>query len=130
MKVATIETVYDEESHSVTFETDRLGTFVVMRGTLNEPETPVIPIDPIIPDEPNDVANAAVNGGQPIVYVAGSRIVIEGLGVGQSYTIYDLSGQILKAGVADGSTIYFLPNASSNYVVRYGRIAQIIHFEK
>ena len=102
----------------------------MMRGTLNEPETPVIPIDPIIPDEPNDVANAEVNGGQPIVYVAGSRIVIEGLGVGQSYAIYDLSGQILKAGVADGSAIYFLPNASSNYVVRYGRIAQIIHFEK
>ena len=99
-----------------------------MRGTLNEPVVP--PVDPIIPDEPNDVANAAVNGGQPIVYVAGSRIVIEGLGVGQSYAIYDLSGQILKAGVADGSTIYFLPNASSNYVVRYGHSVQIIHFKK
>lgn len=129
-EVTTIETEYDAASHSVTFETDRLGIFVVVQGT-PVPDAPIYtPEEPMLPDRPIDVANAEVKSGQPVVYVAEGRIVIEGLRAGKSYAIYDLSGRILKNGVADGLPLYFLPSATGNYVIRYDEVGQVIHFEK
>lgn len=110
-KVTKIIPDYNPEDNSLTFETDKLGIFVVMNSN-------------------SSTANEVCVDDSIRLYTANGNIVIKGMEPGQSYQIYDISGRMLKNGIADNNTIYFRPQAEGNYVVRCGGKAQIIHFEK
>ena len=110
-KVTKIIPDYNPEDNSLTFETDKLGIFVVMNSN-------------------SSTANEVCVDDTIRLYTANGNIVIKGLEPGQSYQVYDISGRMLKNGIADSNTIYFRPQAEGNYVVRCGGNAQIIHFEK
>ena len=110
-KITKIVPNYNPEDNSLTFETDKLGIFVVMNSN-------------------SSTANEVCVDDTIRLYTANGNIVIKGLEPGQSYQIYDISGRMLKNGIADINTVYFRPQAEGNYVVRCGGNAQIIHFEK
>lgn len=110
-QVTRIVPVFDAETNTLTFDTDKLGTFVVMNGrsaTANETIS-------------TDVTQISLDRGM---------ITIEHLAPGAYYAIYDVSGKLLKKEKSNGQTIRYLPEFSGTYIVQYPSGTQKIYFSK
>lgn len=109
-KVTKIIPTYNPDDNSLIFKTDKLGIFSVMNS--NSP-----------------LANEVCLDDEVRLYTANGNIVIKGLEPGKPYQIFDISGRILKSGIAESNTVYFRPESEGNYIVRCGEKGQIIHFK-
>lgn len=110
-KVVRIVPAFDPEANTLTFDTDKLGTFVIMNGR-------------------STTANATISTDATRVSLDQGAITIEHLAAGAYYAIYDVSGKLLKKEKSDGETIRYLPELSGTYIVRYPSGTQKIYFSK
>ncbi len=85
-KVKTIIPEYDPESNALLFETDKLGVFAVMYGSMA-------------------TANEEIGPNALRIITEGDQICIANLSAGVSYSIYNLFGQVVCNGISDGSPV-------------------------
>lgn len=97
-EVATIIPTYNQENNTLTFKTDKMGTFVVMNGK-------------------NSVGNENIQTSQLEINTANGHLQIKGLPSGEYYSIYDLSGKLLKQDISDGSPILYQPSLEGIYII-------------
>lgn len=107
-KITRIVPTYDSELNALIFETNKLGTFTVLRSG-------------------SSTANEAISTQSIKVGSFDNNIVIHNLPAGKPYAIYSLSGQLLVAGTGNGSIIRYSPKVPGTYIVRYEGGAQKIY---
>lgn len=107
-KITRIVPTYDSELNALIFETNKLGTFTVLRSG-------------------SSTANEAISTQSIKVGSFDNNIVIHNLPAGKPYAIYSLSGQLLVAGTGNGSIIRYRPKESGTYIVRYEGGAQKVY---
>lgn len=97
-EVVTIIPTYNQENNTLTFKTDKMGTFVVMNGK-------------------NSVGNENIQTSQLEINTTNGHLQIKGLPSGEYYSIYDLSGKLLKQDISDGSSILYQPSLDGIYII-------------
>lgn len=97
-EVVTIIPTYNQENNTLTFKTDKMGTFVVMNGK-------------------NSVGNENIQTSQLEINTTNGHLQIKGLPSGEYYSIYDLSGKLLKQDISDGSPILYQPRIEGIYII-------------
>ena len=102
---------YDQNENTLTFSTDKLGTFVVL-------------------NENNPTANESITNDDVQISVVDGGIVVKGLQYGTHYTIYDFSGRVLKHAVYNGETVLYHPEVSGSYIIDYFSGSQKVFFSK
>lgn len=107
-KITRIVPTYDSELNALIFETNKLGTFTVLRSG-------------------SSTANEAISTQSIKVGSFDNNIVIHNLPAGKPYAIYSLSGQLLVAGTGNGSIIRYSPKVPGTYIVRYEGGAQKVY---
>lgn len=110
-QVTRIVPTFDAEANTLTFDTDKLGTFVVMNGR-------------------STIANEHLSTNEIQVSVVDGEIRIEHLAAGDYYAIYDLSGKLLKKERSNGQTVRYLPEANGTYIVQSPSGTRKIYFSK
>lgn len=110
-QVMRIVPAFDAEANTLTFDTDKLGTFVVMNAR-------------------SSTANEPLSSDATQVSIVNGEIRIEHLAAGDYYAIYDLSGKLLKKERSNGQTIRYLPEVNGTYIVQYPSGTQKIYFSK
>lgn len=109
--ISRINPVFDPEANTLTFETDKLGDFVIMNGN-------------------SSTANEKVSVNNVIVFVDGNRLSIKGLKPGEVFAVYDLSGRLLKKEVVYSDIAHYYPEINGIYIFEYTSGSQKIHFNK
>lgn len=109
--VTRIAPTYDPNSNSLTFSTDKLGTFVVMNKN-------------------TFTANESITNDDVKISVVDGNILINGLQPGMHYGIYDFSGRLLKSGVYKGEVVSYRPEISGSYIIDYISGSQKVYFSK
>ena len=109
--VTRIIPTYDQNENTLTFSTDKLGTFVVL-------------------NENNPTANESITNDDVQISVVDGGIVVKGLQYGTHYTIYDFSGRVLKHAVYNGETVLYHPEVSGSYIIDYFSGSQKVFFSK
>ena len=97
-EVTKIIPEYNEVNNTLTFETDKMGTFVVMNGK-----------DP--------VANENIHAEHIQIKAIDGQLSIQGLEPGERFSIYDMSGKLLHHDVSDGSATIYTPKAEGVYII-------------
>lgn len=97
-EVVTIIPTYNQENNTLTFKTDKMGIFVVMNGK-------------------NSVGNENIQTSQLEINTTNGHLQIKGLPSGEYYSIYDLSGKLLKQDISDGSSILYQPSLDGIYII-------------
>lgn len=97
-EVVTIIPTYNQENNTLTFKTDKMGTFVVMNGK-------------------NAVNNERIRKQEWQIKTMNGNLQIQGLPAGEVYSIYDLSGKLLKQDISDGSPILYQPGLDGIYII-------------
>ncbi len=97
-EVVTIIPTYNQENNTLTFKTDKMGTFVVMNGK-------------------NSVGNENIQTSQLEINTTNGHLQIKGLPSGEYYSIYDLSGKLLKQDISNGSPILYQPSIEGIYII-------------
>lgn len=109
-KISRIVPAYNAEINALIFETNKLGTFTIMRSNLS-------------------TANEAVSAESLKISSFGKEIVIYNLPAGCPYAIYNLAGQLLDAGSSDGSPVRYCPPATGIYIVKVKERAQKVYVQ-
>lgn len=109
-KISRIVPAYNAEINALIFETNKLGTFTIMRSNLS-------------------TANEAVSAESLKISSFGKEIVIYNLPAGCPYAIYNLAGQLLDAGSGDGSPVRYCPPATGIYIVKVKERAQKVYVQ-
>lgn len=109
-KISRIVPAYNAEINALIFETNKLGTFTIMRSN-------------------SSTANEAVSAESLNISSFGKEIVIYNLPAGCPYAIYNLAGQLLDAGSSDGSPVRYCPPATGIYIVKVKERAQKVYVQ-
>lgn len=99
-KVSRIVPTYEEDTNALIFQTDKLGTFTVVRSN-------------------SSTAEEAITSETLQIESYDNEIRIYNLPIGKSYAIYNLAGQLVDAGGGNGSIIRYSPKITGIYIVKY-----------
>lgn len=109
--VTRIEPTYDSNDNTLTFSTDKLGTFVVMNDN-------------------NPTANESITNDDVKISVVDGQIVVKGLQQGAHYAVYDFSGRLLKRAIYNGESALYRPEVSGSYIIDYSSGSRKVYFSK
>ena len=109
--VIRIEPTYNSNENTLTFSTDKLGTFVVMNDN-------------------NPTANESITNDNVQISVVNGQIVVKGLQQGAHYAVYDFSGRLLKRAVYNGESVLYRPEVSGSYIIDYSSGSRKVYFSK
>lgn len=109
--VTRIEPTYDSNDNTLTFSTDKLGTFVVMNDN-------------------NPTANESITNDDVKISVVDGQIVVKGLQQGAHYAVYDFSGRLLKRAIYNGESALYRLEVSGSYIIDYSSGSGKVYFSK
>lgn len=110
-KVTRITPIYNSMNNTLTFSTDKLGTFVVMNNN-------------------NPTANESITNDDVKISVVDGQIVVKGLQQGAHYAVYDFSGRLLKRAIYNGESALYRPEVSGSYIIDYSSGSRKVYFSK